>query len=286
MPQPEPTAADAPLHIGAVSLAVRDPGRVAAFYGEALGLADQGRDGRAQRLGVGDRTLLELVHEPGASVESPRSAGLFHTAFLLPTRADLGGWLRHAASSRIPVQGASDHGVSEALYLADPEGNGIEIYADRPRGEWPRNGETLAMVSDPLDFEDLMAAGASRPFAAAPAGTIVGHIHLRVGAVDAAAHFYRDALGLDPMQRMAGAAFLSAGGYHHHIGLNAWTSRGAGPRAGGTTGLRSFEILAQDEPSFGRAEAALLSAGTTIARTGDTLLFSDPAGIGITLRKA
>ncbi len=274
-----------PLRIGAVSLTVRDLSRVADFYREAIGLSETGRDAGTVHLGAGSTTLLELIEAPSAPLSGRRSAGLFHTAFLLPDRAALGRWLRHAATSRLPLQGASDHGVSEAIYLADPEGNGIEVYADRPQAEWPVLGGALQMVSDPLDADDLLAAGGDAAFAGVPDGTTVGHVHLQVGDVPAADRFYTAALGLDVMQRSPSATFLSSGGYHHHVAGNIWNSRGAPPRDPAATGLRSFELLARDEAAFAGVEAAILAAGVTAVRQGETIHLTDPAGVGIALRR-
>ncbi len=279
------SARPTPLRIGAVSLIVRDLPRVSDFYREVIGLAETGREASALHLGLGATTLLELVERPGAPVSGRRSAGLFHTAFLLPDRASLGRWLRHAAALRAPLQGASDHGVSEAIYLADPEGNGIEVYADRPKAEWPVLHGALQMVSDPLDVEDLLGAAGDTPFAGAPAGTTVGHVHLQTGAVELSEGFYTRALGLDLTQRMMGAAFLSSGGYHHHVAANLWNSRGAPPRDADATGLKGFELLARDEAAFEAAEASILSAGVTAARQGDTIHLTDPAGVGIALKR-
>ncbi|WP_062212301.1 VOC family protein [Aureimonas sp. AU12] len=280
-----PVSSDAPLHIGAVSLAVRDLDKVADFYRDVIGLEEIGRDGATLHLGAGGRAFLELHHQPGATQASARGAGLFHTAFLLPTRADLGRWVGHVARNRIAVQGASDHLVSEAIYLADPEGNGVEIYADRPATGWPRIGDQLQMASDPLDVEDLMQAGGGGSFERAPAGTGVGHIHLQVGSVEAADAFYQGVLGLDPIVRMPSATFLSTGGYHHHVAANIWNSRGAAPRAPGLTGLLSYELLARDDTAFEAAEARILRSGATAARHGDALRLTDPAGVGILLKR-
>ncbi|MET0258686.1 MAG: VOC family protein [Methylobacterium sp.] len=283
---PSPASADAPLHVGAVQLVVRDLERVAAFYRSVIGLTELGREGASLRLGVGANVLLELHHDPAATPADPRSAGLFHTAFLLPTRRDLARWVRHVAEERIPLQGASDHGVSEALYLADPEGNGIEVYADRPMEAWPRRDGAIEMGTERLDVDDLLAAGDGRPYRDAPDGTVVGHIHLQVGSVDTAEAFYRSVLGLEPMVRLPAASFLATGGYHHHVAANVWNSRGAGPKPSGTTGLRAFELLVRDDDTWLATESRVLSSGHTAARSQETLLLTDPYGIGVAVRRA
>lgn len=241
------STAAAPFEIGTVRLVVHDLNKVADFYTGALGLEKLGGDGSHARLGAGGRTLVELTADPAARKASPREAGLFHAAFLLPARADLGAWVHHASNSRLPVQGASDHLVSEAIYLADPEGNGVEIYTDRPRSAWTGPDGKIRMATDPLDIDDL-AASARGPWRGAPEGTVVGHIHLQVGNVADAGAFYRDRLGFPVMAHYPGAAFYGSGGYHHHIATNIWNSRGAGPRSPGT-GLAGFTILADTLPA-------------------------------------
>lgn len=241
------STAAAPLEIGSVHLVVHDLTTVADFYARAVGLEKLGGDGTHARLGAGNRVLVELTADPAARKSSPREAGLFHTAFLLPHRHDLGAWVHHASSSRLPVQGASDHLVSEAIYFADPEGNGIEIYTDRPRAKWTGLDGKIKMSTDPLDIDDL-AASARAPWTGAPEGTVVGHIHLQVGNVPDAEAFYRDRLGFPVMAHYPGAAFYGSGGYHHHIATNIWNSRGAGPRTPGT-GLSGFTILADTLPA-------------------------------------
>lgn len=241
------STAAAPLEIGTVRLTVNDLAKVSDFYARAIGLEKLGGDGTTTRLGAGDRVLLELTQDRAARKSSPREAGLFHTAFLLPSRAALGAWVHHASESRLPVQGASDHLVSEAIYFADPEGNGIEIYSDRPRETWRGPDGKIKMATDPLDIPDL-AAAATAKWQGAPDGTTVGHIHLQVGNVADAEAFYVGDLGLNVMAHYPGAAFMASGGYHHHIGANIWNSRGAGVRQGGT-GLSGFTLRADTLPA-------------------------------------
>ncbi len=230
-----------PIDISAVALAVRDLDRVARFYQDAIGLAliETGPD--EAWLGVSGRTLLRLLHRPDFLPVDPRAAGLFHTAFLLPTRADLGRWLRHATGHHLAIDGAADHLVSEAVYLADPEGNGIEVYADRPRTAWRWKGGLVAMDNARLDMAALMALD-DRPWTGAPAGTIIGHVHLQVGALDEAERFYIGELGMDVTRRVPQATFLSTGGYHHHLAINTWRSQGAGPRDPGRAGLAAVTL--------------------------------------------
>ena len=241
---------NAPLRIGMVSLTVRDLPRVSAYYQEVLGLhlLEGGKD--TARLGAGNRVLLELREDKSARERSPREAGLFHTAFLLPNRRDLAAWIGHAVERRIPVAGASDHLVSEALYLSDPEGNGIEIYADRPVAEWHRNNGTIEMVTDPLDIEAIMEAGQGARWSGMPDGGFVGHLHLQVGDIPAAEAFYGTLLGFDVTYRVPGGTFYAMGGYHHHLATNTWNSRGAGETDGKATGLAGFELEATSKDAY------------------------------------
>lgn len=225
--------------IAHVALRVRDAARTEAFYRDGLGLRPMGEDGdgAVRRLGDGSRVLVELRHDPAARPRDPGQAGLFHTAILLPARSDLGAWLRHAAQSGLALTGASDHGVSEAIYLDDPEGNGVEIYWDRPAAEWPRDGDGgLRMFSHRLDLPALSAASTA-PWQGAPHGTVIGHVHLQVGQLEPADRFLTGDLGLTPMLGVPGAGFYGWNGYHHHIAVNTWNSAGAGPRDPGMAGL-------------------------------------------------
>lgn len=250
---------DAPIMIDTVTLTVHDLDRVADFYARVVGLAVLARDGGSATLGA-DRPLLHLVADPAAPRRSPREAGLFHTAFLLPSRADLGAWLRDFAEAGGRLDGAADHGVSEALYLTDPEGNGIEIYWDKPRAAWPIEGDRIAMVNAPIDFADL-AAAARGPWRGAPEGSVVGHVHLQVGDIGTAEAFWSGTMGLALTCRFPDASFFAAGGYHHHIGANVWRSRGAPPLSGPRTGLA--EVALRAEPA-----AASAVAGRTGAADG------------------
>lgn len=238
-----PFAATTPVSIGRVGLKARDASGLADFYKAVLGLEELRRAGNTIGLGAAGRELLEIEGSSALRPDDPRAAGLFHTAFLLPTRADLARWVRHAADTRIAIDGASDHLVSEAIYLNDPEGNGIEIYADRDRNEWPRDGGAIRMATERLDFDSLLAEPGDAGWTGAPDGTVVGHVHLRVGDVAAAETWWNEAQGLDTVTRYGGqAVFLSSGGYHHHIGANTWRSKDAGPREADRTGLAFVEL--------------------------------------------
>jgi catechol 2,3-dioxygenase len=275
------TSAGAPVRIGTVALTVRDLEAVSRFYQEVIGLAVIETGAGLVRLGVGTTALLELRHDPAAPLASPSAAGLFHTAFLLPSRADLAQWLLHAAELRVPLQGASDHLVSEAIYLADPEGNGIEIYWDRPSENWSWKNGMVEMATLRLDLEALAASVRSRAWSGLPAGSSIGHVHLQVGALDASDDFYAGKLGLDIVCRYPGATFLSSGGYHHHIGTNIWNSRGAPVRTEPATGLANVELMA--DQAVIDAVRSRLSAEEAGQTNGAQLSLRDPWGTSITL---
>jgi len=263
----------APLTIGGVTLAARDLPRLASFYAALLGLepVPEGAGLRCELAGA----TLRLLPAPDARPERGDEPGLFHTAFLMPDRAALAGWLHHALALGVRLDGASDHGVSEALYLSDPEGNGIEVYADRPRALWPRPpapAEGVAMVTHRLDLQDLLAAATGA--AMEPRATRIGHVHLRAGDLAATEAFYRD-LGLEVMQRMPRASFLASGGYHHHVAVNSWGSRGIRPA--GLSGLVALTLRATDEAAFRRAAAAM-PEGKAVDPSGNTVLLIPSEG--------
>ena len=235
-----------PLRIGAVGLKARDLSRLTDFYSQSIGLSVLDRDSKTARLGAGGVTLLELEAAPNATPDDPRTAGLYHTAFLHPTRGDLARWLVHAAQNRVQLTGASDHLVSEAIYLDDPEGNGIEVYRDRLPEEWRWNGDRIQMATDRLNLDNLAADATNMAYQGAPDGLRVGHIHLRVGDLLPTQKFYCDAVGLNPTSSRGGALFMSSGRYHHHIGSNVWHSAGAGKRDDERAGLSWFTMEAAD----------------------------------------
>jgi catechol 2,3-dioxygenase len=239
------TSASAPVRIGTVTLTVRDLDTVSRFYQEVIGLTRIETGAGLVRLGVGTTVLLELRHDPAAPLASRRAAGLFHTAFLLPSRTDLAQWLLHVAELGVPLQGASDHLVSEAIYLADPEGNGIEVYWDRPSETWAWRDGMVEMDTQSLDLNGLTAAVRTRGWSGLPSGSIIGHVHLQVGALDPADGFYAGVLGLEVVCRYPGATFLSSGGYHHHLATNIWNSRSAPVRLEPTTGLANVELVSE-----------------------------------------
>ena len=243
----EPTAPDIGpgTSVGAVHLTVADRARSVAYYRDSIGLELLAEDDAQASLGAGGRELLVLVDEPGARPAFGYT-GLYHFALLVPRRDDLARWLAHAARDRVPLTGLSDHFVSEALYLTDPDGHGIEIYWDRPRAVW--EGQVAArMTTLPLDVDALISElddPRSEPFDGLQDGTVMGHVHLRVSSVPETVRFYRDVLGFALMAQLgAQAAFLAAGGYHHHLGANSWESAGADPPPSGTAALRHATLV-------------------------------------------
>jgi catechol 2,3-dioxygenase len=288
-PSATPTLANrTPLRIGAAALVVRDLDKVAAYYRDMLGLAEIERSGDTLRLGAGGVRLLTLQLRPEAKPDDEREAGLYHTAFLMPTRRDLARWITNIASRRVPITGASDHGVSEAFYLDDPEGNGVEVYADRPPSAWRWAGDMVEMITVPLDVEAILREldEGTPAYDGAPAGLRIGHIHLRVGDVGKAEDFYHGILGMDVMRRRGGATFLSSGRYHHHVGANVWHSPGAGMRDPARAGLAWFAIEAVDDKAFDALAQKLSAAGVTATASAAGLAFADPWGTRIRLMKA
>ncbi|MBO6886249.1 MAG: VOC family protein [Marivita sp.] len=273
----------APLRIGTVRLKVRDLDVVSTFYQSVLGLNPVATSEHSVTLGAGSTPLLELEGDPSLSPLDPRQAGLFHTAFLLPTRSDLARWVAHAAEARVPLQGASDHIVSEAFYLADPEGNGIEVYADRPVSAWHGENGEIRMSTDPLDLPDLLQSAEGTEWSGFPEGSI-GHVHLQVGDTGEADGFYHDVLGLDIAARYPGASFYGSGGYHHQLAGNIWNSRRAGKRPEGIAGLDAVEIIVRNPQDLAAIAARAESVGiASITNTG-ALTLHDPWGTAITLR--
>ena len=268
--------------IGKVRLRVADLDDLTTFYERVVGLQAVERGGHVTRLGAADgEPLIELVGAPDAPPAPSFSTGLFHLAILVPDRAELARSLQRVAGAGWRLTGASDHLVSEALYLQDPEGNGIEIYRDRPREEWRRDGDELAMATLPLDLESILGEldPSERQANGMPGGTTMGHVHLQVADIPAAERFYNRALGLDVMVRSyPGALFLAAGGYHHHLGLNTWQSEGAPPPPEGSLGLDRYELELPSAAERDSAADRLADEGAEPQRLDEGVLASDPSG--------
>ena len=280
-PSATPTwASRTPVHIGAVGMKVRDLERVAGYYRHMLGLAVLAQGNGKISLGAGGIAFLNLEHAPDALPDDQREAGLYHTAFLMPTRADLARWILHIARTRVTISGASDHDVSEAFYLDDPEGNGVEVYADRPREKWTQDGPYIMQKTEPLDIDAIVReVDQAADYPAAPGGLRVGHVHLRVGDVAQAEGFYRDAVGLDVTRAgRQGASFLSSGGYHHHIAGNVWHSRGAGRRDENRAGIAYVALESAHADVLAATRARLQAAGSPIEAAGGGFETRDPWG--------
>jgi catechol 2,3-dioxygenase len=283
------TSIDPATTIGPVRLTVADLERSRDFYQRAIGLHELGRDAGAVSLGPApEAPLVELVGRPGAPPRPRRSTGLFHLAILVPDRGELARSLRRAVDAGAAFSGASDHLVSEALYLDDPEGNGIEIYRDRPREEWRTGpGGEIEMATLPLDLDGVLGAlprdGADEGMDPA---TVMGHVHLQVRDIPEAEAFYADALGFDPTVRgYPGALFVSAGGYHHHLGLNTWGTAGAPAPPEGARGLDRLEIVVPDAAGIDRIEERARAAGVPTGRGEEGLSLGDPSGNRVLVRR-
>jgi catechol 2,3-dioxygenase len=266
--------------LGPVKLQVADLARSVAYYERVIGLQLRDRGATAARLGAhgGHSALVELHERPGATPAPRRGLlGLYHFAILVPNRAVLGRFLRHLAALGVRA-GMADHLVSEALYLTDPDGLGIEVYSDRPRESWKKADRQIAMATDPLDAEDLVAAGGDAPFTGLPAGTVIGHVHLHVGDIEKASHFYHEGLGFEKMVwSYPGALFLAAGGYHHHLGTNTWAA--GQPSAGdGDARLLEWEVQLPTVADATAALANIESAGYPVERDATGGGARDPWG--------
>ena len=268
------------LSLGPVRLEIADLGRSVEYYQQILGLRPLGSTGPRVTMAArhDDTPLVELNERPGATPMPRRGRlGLYHFALLLPKRAELGRFLAHLAASGVQP-GMSDHLVSEALYLTDPDGLGIEVYADRPRENWRVEGGAIAMATDPLDAKGLIAAGGSTPWAGAPAGTRVGHVHLYVGDLEQGAAFFHTGLGFDRVVLgFPGALFLSAGGYHHHLGTNTWAA-GAPSAKEGDARLLEWTIQLPTPGDVEGAAGSLETAGYEVSREGTDAVATDPWG--------
>lgn len=274
---------DPALRLGATHLAVADLGRALDFYAGVLGLRSQETGRGVTALGAGGEPLIVLEERRDARPKPPRTTGLYHTALLLPSRGELARTVRRLAEARYPISGASDHAVSEALYLDDPDGNGLEIYADRPRSQWPKAGAEVRMTVDPLDFDGLLAELDDRPWEGLAAGSVIGHVHLHVSDIPAAEAFYCGLLGFEVMQRFGPSAlFVSAGGYHHHLGLNTWQGVGAPPPPADALGLRFYEIRLP-VPALEAVAARVRAAGLPLEERDGGLFLRDPAQNGLLL---
>jgi catechol 2,3-dioxygenase len=274
----------ASLRVGAVELTVTDLDRSVHFYETAIGLRLHGREGNRAALGAGGEDLLVLVEDPDAR-RAGRHSGLYHFALLHPSRLELARAAARLAVTRTRISGASDHGISEAIYLPDPDDNGIELAADRGREHWgDLRDPTFAGGPEPLDLAGLMSlVEDEQPQPHVSPQTVVGHVHLHVGDIDRGLAFYRDVIGFEVMTLLDSAAFVAAGGYHHHLGFNVWRGRGAAPVPAGVVGLRHWTIVLPADAAAALRER-VVAAGAPHEDRPEGLLVRDPWNIALLVR--
>jgi catechol 2,3-dioxygenase len=277
------------LRLGPAHLTVADLDRAIGFYERSLGLQLQRRDAGTAAMGAGDEELVVLVEEPGAR-PGGRHAGLYHFALLFGGREELAHAVQRLADTRTRIEGASDHGVSEAIYLRDPDDNGIELYADRPREAWPAPrapGDRVEMYTIALDVPSLLHTIASEaPQPQAARGLRMGHLHLHVADVERGLAFYRDVLGFEVMVNLGSAAFVSAGGYHHHLGFNVWLGEDVGPRPDGTAGLRQWIIVLERDEEVEAVRERVRAAGLPAEERDGGFRARDPWGTAVVVTTA
>ena len=285
--QPSPTPLPAALRLGPVHITVSNLERSIDWYQQALGLQLHSREGERAELGDGDLASLVLIEDPQA-VPAGRHAGLYHYALLYPSREELARAAVRLMEHRTPIQGASDHGTHEAIYLPDPDGNGIELAADRPRDQWPSPEEEFGRGGPlPLDVGDLLRTvdGEALRDRVGP-GLRMGHVHLHVGSIDDSLTFYRDVLGFDVWALIPTAAFVSAGGYHHHLGFNVWRGNGVPPAPEHTIGLRHWTIQLDTADEVSDVRRRVEAAGLAIEAYENGFLVRDPSGNAVVIEVA
>jgi catechol 2,3-dioxygenase len=281
VPEAAPPVLPATLRLGTVHLAVTDLDRSIAFYEDAIGLRLHRREGSTAAMGVEEEDLLVLYEEPEAR-RAGRHAGLYHYALLFPSREELARAALRLAATRTRIQGASDHGTHEAIYLPDPDGNGIELAADRPRERWPQTME-YAGGPHPLDLDGLLAVVAGEePRGEAGPGLAIGHVHLHVGDLEQGLGFYRDVLGFESTALIPGAAaFVAAGGYHHHLGFNVWRGEGVPPAPPGRVGLRHWTVVLEEQEQVAAVGERARAAGIATEEHERGFLVRDPWEIAV-----
>ncbi|WP_174615521.1 VOC family protein [Virgibacillus ihumii] len=269
-------------YVGEVNINVTDLDRSIEFYQSIIGFKVLDQTARKAVLTADGMTSLLTLEQPeNVLPKEARKAGLYHFAILLPTRADLSAFLRHIASNGIRI-GAADHYVSEALYLSDPDGNGIEVYHDRPAVEWTWTGDQVSMATEQLDAEGLLAES-EKEWAGLPGETVMGHIHLHVADLEEAKTFYKDGLGFQVVTNYPGALFTSTNDYHHHIGLNVWNGRGAPAPSENSAGLNWYTLVFPDQGAREKAAIRLEKGGASVEKESDKYITKDPSGTTIHL---
>ena len=275
---PAPTL-PATLRLGPTHLTVSTLDGSIAFYERSLGLQVHDREGSTASMGAGGEDLLVLVEEPVATLGG-RHAGLYHYALVFESREALARAVVRLAETRTRIEGASDHGVSEAIYLRDPDDNGIELYVDRPRADWPaprHPDERVAMYTITLDIPELLSSVQGEPSQArAGPGLRTGHLHLHVGSVERGLAFYRDVLGFEVMVNLGSAAFVSAGGYHHHLGFNVWLGSDVEPKPPEAAGLRHWTVHVDSDDAVATVRARVEAAGLPVEDAEGGFLVRDP----------
>jgi catechol 2,3-dioxygenase len=265
-----------------VELTVTDLDRAIDFYERSIGLVLAGRHEETAALGaVGAEDLVRLVENLNARPPGPH-AGLYHYALLQPSRLELARAVQRLAATRTPISGASDHGISEAIYLADPDGNGIELAADRPRERWGDLRDPTTIGPRPLDLDGLLSLVADRePHAQADGALVVGHVHLHVGDIERGLAFYRDVIGFEVMTLFPSAAFVSAGGYHHHLAFNTWRGEGVPPAPPDSVGLRHWTLILPSASDLDALRGRISAAGIELEDRDGGLLVRDPWNIAV-----
>lgn len=274
--------------VSQVNIKVQSLERSLTFYQEVIGFKVYEKTDKSAKLTADGKTVLLSLEQPSDVVpKRGRTTGLYHFALLLPDRVDLAKILKHFLQTGYPLQGASDHLVSEALYLADPDGNGIEIYTDRPASKWEWNDQHVVMATEALDAENLLAEGMEQNWNGLPAGTVMGHIHLHVAELVKTEEFYTKGLGFEVVSRYGPQAlFISSGKYHHHIGLNTWNGVGAPTPPANSVGLDSFSLVLPDETSLKETVARLKEIGAQVSEENGMSIAVDPSGNRIELETA
>ncbi|WP_299847804.1 VOC family protein [uncultured Roseovarius sp.] len=273
-----------PTYVASSELIVRDLQAMAAWYEDVIGLEYTNGNVGQIKMGIAGEPLLTLTQDVEAELAPKSAPGLFHNAFVVPSRAALARWFAHVVDSKITLSGASNHLVSEAIYLDDPEGNGIEVYRDTPRSEWTfDDNDFVQMASLPMDLDRLYAEGKGQPWSGMEAGTSLGHIHLKVSSNSDINAFAQDLLGFDLMLGYTSAWFYATGGYHHHISANEWHSKGQPARDDSMTGLKSYTLQFNDRSLLDQVAARLPDSGYTYSIGDDEIVVRDPSGIDVRL---
>lgn len=271
-------------YIGQVNLKVTDLNRSLEFYQQIIGFQVLNQTEKSAELTADGRTVLLTIEQPdGVVAKQGRTTGLYHFALLLPSRSDLAQFVVHLSERNVPI-GSADHLVSEALYLSDPDGNGIEVYRDRDPSEWTWNNDEVAMSTDPLDFRGLLAGVRERTWNGLPSDTVMGHIHLHVSDLNQVKPFYLEGLGFELILRFGGQAlFIANGKYHHHIGLNTWNGVGAPQPSANSVGLKAYTVVYPNVEARAQAVANLQRIGASVSEEGEEFLTADPSGNRIRL---